>query len=328
MKKIFCVCVLLVMVFAVGCGRSNDTVPTEINIGVLQMALDINLARALGFFDDLSVDVNFHVFDAGRDINLAIASGSIDFGMLGSPPATVAIATGIGVDVYWIHGIYNNVEALAIRTETGIQSFDDLHGATLGVTFGSTSHYSLLNALEMNNVRDFTLLDMTPPDIYAAWLRGDIDGAWVWMPVLSSLLNSGGHYFVTAGDMAEVGVVTANVGYVRRAFGQAHPEIVAEVVGALMRAHEVYNNDRQLAAETFAQMFGFSIEEATMQMDSQFWIPAEEQILPTHLGGEMARILKDTADFFYNFGSIERYPTLSLFTEAVNPSFIEVALNE
>ena len=62
------------------------------------------MARALGFFDDLSVDVNFHVFDAGRDINLAIASGSIDFGMPGASPAAVAITSEIGVDVYLIHG--------------------------------------------------------------------------------------------------------------------------------------------------------------------------------------------------------------------------------
>ena len=322
---------LFLAIGVTGCGRSNDdTPPSVVNFGILQMPNDLNLARALGFFDDLDFDVNFFIFEAGRDINLAMASGSIDFGLLGSVPASIAISSEIGVDIYWIHGIYSDVEALVVRTETNIRSFDDLHGAVLAVTFGSTSHYSLLNALELNNVSlsDITLLDMPPPDIYAAWQRGDIDGAFVWMPTLSRLLNTGGHALITAGELAELGIVTANVGYVRREFGQRHPEIVAEIVNVLMRTHDIYNENHSFAAQTLAEMFDLSEDEAMEQMDSKIWVSAEEQLLSEHLGGGLANILKDTADFFHVFGSIENYPALSLFTVAVNPSFIEAALNE
>src|SRR5690606_40931902 len=38
---------------------------------------------------------------------------------------------------------------------------------------------------------DLEILNMTPPQIVAAWQRGDIDAAYVWPPALSEILKTG-----------------------------------------------------------------------------------------------------------------------------------------
>jgi len=334
MKKKFLLFIsIFFILFVTSCGSNEDndsngnSLPSVVNIGTQQMPNDKNLARALDFFDDLGVNVNILIFDSGRDVNVAMASGSIDFGLVGSVPASVAISTGIDVDIFWIHGILGDAESLAIRNESGIYSFDDLIGARLAVPFGSTAHYSLLNALALNGLtqRDVTLFDMQPADIYAAWQRGDIDGAYVWQPTLSRILNTGSS-LITSGDLAEQGVVTVDLGYVRRDFGQRYPEIVEEFIRIMMRSHYLYHNDFDYAVGVLAELLMISEEDSRQQINEKIWVSAEDQLLPENLGSAIANILKETADFLEEHSFINRAPELDVFREAINTSFLESVL--
>ena len=70
--------------------------------------------------------------------------------------------------------------------------------------------------LEKIEEKELTILDLQPQDMVAAWQRGDIDGGYIWYPNLPKLVESNGKILITSADMAERGVVTADLGVVRK----------------------------------------------------------------------------------------------------------------
>ena len=89
----------------------------------------------------------------------------------------------------WIYDVIGTAESLVVKNDSGVTDFAGLVGKKVGTPFGSTAHYSLLAALELAGVdpTKVKIIDLQPPDILAAWQRGDIDAAYVWNPTLAEL---------------------------------------------------------------------------------------------------------------------------------------------
>lgn len=346
LKKILASIITLTIVAALfaACGTSKKTagtaennkastdVPKVVNIGTQVMPNDEKIAIAKGFFEEeLGVKVNIIQFEAG-DIRNALVSKDIDFALLGSASATQGIASGIDVETIWIHEVLGEAERLVVKKNSNINSVKDLVGKKIATPFTTTTHYSLLKALELNGIsqKDVTLYDMQMPEIYAAWQRGDIDAAYAWEPTLSNLLKDG-KVLLSSKDMAEKGVVTSNIEVVRREFAQKYPDIVSKYIKALNKAVKLYNGNQAEAVKTIAKALNITEEEALKQMKGSIWLTAEEQLDPAYFGtsakkGNLVNSLKDTADFLYKQKSLMDEPKLSTFENAVNPTYIENAL--
>lgn len=345
MRKILAAALVLsVVVVAAGCGNTNkvpDTggarssgLPAVVRIGTQQIPNDETLAIAKGYFQkELGTKVNIVDFQAG-DIRNAMISGSIDFAMLGSSSAALGIGNGMGVNVIWIHDIIGDSERLVARNGSGIRSVSDLKGKTIATAFTSTAHYSLLKALEQNGLseKDVKLIDMQMNDLYAAWKRGEIDAAYAWQPTLSYLLKDG-KTIVSSRDMAANGVPTSNVEFVRRGFSEKYPNAVTGYIRALTKAVDLYRQDEHGAVAAVASYLNITQDEARTQMQECTWLSAPEQLTPDYMGtsakkGSIAKSLKDTADFMYQQKSLKAKPQQSVFDAAVNPSFIEKAVQQ
>ncbi|MCJ7690453.1 MAG: ABC transporter substrate-binding protein [Clostridiaceae bacterium] len=338
LKKILASAIMttIVATLFVGCGTSKNTTssgePDVVNIGTQQMPNDEKIAIAKGFFEqELGVKVNIIEFNAG-DIRNALVSKDIDFGLLGSSSATLGIASGIDIEVIWIHELLGDAERLVARNGSNINSINDIVGKKIATPFATTTHYSLLKALELNGIseKDITLLDMQMPEVYVAWQRGDIDAAYAWEPTLSNLLKDG-KTIISSKDMAEKGVVTSNVEVVRREFGEKYPNIVVKYIKAVNKSVKLYNENQVEAVKTISNALEITQEEALKQTQGSIWLTAEQQLDPAYFGtsdkkGNLVSSLKDTADFLYEQKSIMSKPELSAFEEAVNPSYIENAL--
>ena len=303
-----------------------------VNIGTQQMPNDEGIAKAKKYFEEeMGVEINLVEFDSGRDVNTALLSGSIDFGLLGSSPATLGIASGTDVELIWIHEVLGTVESLAVKNSSNIDDVKDLVGKKIAVPFASTAHYTLLNALKLNNIAetDLTLLDMQPADIYAAWQRGDIDGAYVWEPTLSSLLEDG-KILLSSEDMAKQGVITANVEVVRKEFAEEHPDLVVKYIKALNEGISLYKDNKDEAIETISSALNITKEDAQGQRAGSIWLSGEEQLDSEYFGtsdskGDLVKSVIDTAKFLYDQKSIDSLPDNSVFEDAVNPYYIEEA---
>lgn len=334
-------CVALLAAGLGGCGStaSDKTtaagLPQAVTIGTQQMPDDEGIAKAKGYLEkEMGVPVRIVEFKSGKDVNNALLSKSIDFGLLGSSPATLAIANKIPVKLIWVHEVLGEIESLAVKDSAGIQSIQDLRGKVIATPFASTSHYSLLRALEKNNLsaKDLTLLDMQPADIFAAWQRGNLDGAYVWQPVLGQLLQDG-KILLSSEDMAGQGVVTANVELVRTEFAEKYPDLVVKYIRAMEQAVDFYNQQKQQAVQTVATALNLSKEDAQVQMEGSIWLTGQQQLDPAYMGtssqkGALAGYLKDSADFLVSQQDLLQAPDAAAFGQAIDPSYIEKSLQE
>jgi len=329
-----------------GCGSSKGStdnkasetgsgnVPKVVNIGTQQMPNDEGIARAKGFFEkELGTKVNIVEFKSGKDVNNALVSGSIDFGLLGSCPAALGIANGIDEEVIWVHEVLGKVESLAVKNSSKVNSLADLKGKKIATPFASTAHYSLLNAIKLDGIseKDVTLVDMQPADIFAAWKRGDIDAAYVWDPTLSELLKDDGKILISSEEMAKKGVVTSNIEVVRRDFAKKYPDIVTKYIKALDESVKLYKENQPEAIKAIAGALKITEKDALSQTQGSIWLTSKEQLEPAYFGtstkkGNLVNSLKNTADFLLEQKSITSVPKLSVFENAVNPTYIENAL--
>ena len=94
-------------------------------------------------------------FESGGDVNTAIIAGSLDLGLAGSSPVTAGLSAplNIGYQVPWIFDVIGDAESLVVRNDSGINDISGLTGKKIGTPFASTSHYSLLAALQEAGVK-------------------------------------------------------------------------------------------------------------------------------------------------------------------------------
>lgn len=312
-----------------GASGTGDQAQT-INIGTMDLVNGDLIARKEKFYEDtLGVNVNLVTFSSGKDVNTALASGSIDVSELGTSPTALGISSGLPYTVIGIGDIIGSAESLVVKKDAGIQSIKDLKGKKIATPFASTAHYSLLNALSLSgvNASDVNLLDMEADDIWAAWQRGDIDGAYIWYPVQDELLKDGGVVITGSDKLAEQGVVTGDLLVARNDFAKSHPDLVVKYLQALLKANDVYFNQPETAYADIASVLGISQEDAQSQAAQFTWLNAKQQLSEEYLGSDMAKTLKDTADFLVEQKSISSAPDLQTFQNAIDTSYLEKAAN-
>ena len=341
-KLLFLSCSALLFAACGGASSATDSstasadgdLPEKVVIATLEMPNDEGIAKAEGYFEDeLGVPVEVVQFESGKAINQAMVSGAVDFGLTGSGSAVLGIASGIPIEMIWIHETLGSVEALAAKNALNATSLEDLKGKNIGVPFASTAHYSLLRAITASGFEetDFTLIDLQPSDIFAAWQRGDIDAAYIWEPTLSELLTDG-NIVLHSGDVAEMGYMTANVEIVRSEFGEAYPEIVEKYIASVDKAVTLYREDPDQAISIIAKSLNITEESAKLQMEGQNWISAAEQLDAANLGtseavGAMAATMLDMGQFYLDQGNITDLPSEEAFAEGINTTYIQAYLD-
>jgi taurine transport system substrate-binding protein len=315
--------------------ETEQDLPKEINFGILRVPNEETIAKADGLFDkyfsEKGIKTNFIVFDSGVDANKALASGSIDFATMGNTNAIIALSRELNVEMIWIHEVLGEIEALAVKNGSGINSIEDLRGHRIATPFASTSHYILLNALRDAGIQDeVQLLDMQTAEIVAAWERGDIQAAYTWQPSLGKLLEDG-EILISSEDMIEKGYVTANVDVVRKEFANKYPDLVATFIACLTEAADIYRQDPEKAASIVAEELQISKEDALAQMQGSIWLTPEQLLSKDYFGtkesaGAFATIMKDTSDFLLEQGSIDNSPSQDDYDDFVSSVYIEKSL--
>jgi taurine transport system substrate-binding protein len=184
-----------------------------------------------------------------------------------------------------------------------------------------------------------TLLDLNPSDMTAAWIRGDIDGAYIWQPTLQRLLDSGGTRLTSSDEMAAKGVATFDVAMASQALMAAHPDVIVSYLKTLSRAVQLYRNERQQALDALARELGVPADQAKLQAEGLLWLTPEEQLDPKYFGaadassaasapGGLATALKATADFLVAQKVIRAAPEVAIFQQHTDGQFLRRAAKE
>lgn len=313
---------------------TTSAMPDEIRIGYQVIPNAELLAKAEGLIEENlpNTKINWIKYSSGGDVNQAMAAGDIDVGLAGSVPVSTGIATELPYQVYFIHDIIGANEALAVHTDSGIVRLEDIKGKKIAVPFGSTTHFSLLSTLKKNGIQpdELEIINMTPEAISMAWSKNEIDGSFVWHPTLGTLLENDGIVLTSAKQLAEEGIITADLAVVHKNFVSQYPDALVQYVSALDAAVELYRSNPEAAAISLSSELGLTPEQSRIAMDELVWLDASEQASAKYLGtselpGALAKVLKESAEFMVTQGAIPQAPDLSTYTDAIYQEAVNTA---
>jgi taurine transport system substrate-binding protein len=272
------------------------------------------------------VEVEWKKFDSGGDVNEAVAARAVDIGLAGSSPVSRGLSQPLPYQVPWIFDVIGKAEALVVKGDRGITSLADLKGKTIATPLASTAHYSLLAALQDAGVEEGSVkvIDATPADIYAAWTRGDIDGAYVWNPNLAKLKAEGGKVIVDSEQLARKGKTTYDLAVVTNDFADRYPAVVTAWVRQQDRAVKLIRSDPAQAATAVAAELNITPDEAKAQLADLIFLDAKEQTGPDYLGRGLADNLYASAQFNKSLGKIDAVQPEGDYRKAVVTTFAQL----
>ncbi|MCU1359868.1 MAG: aliphatic sulfonates family transporter, periplasmic ligand-binding protein [Ilumatobacteraceae bacterium] len=298
--------------------------PDTVRIAYQQVPNGDLIVKNQGWLEEAfgpDVKVEWSLFASGGDVNEAVIAGAVDFGLAGSSPVSRGLSTGIGYRVPWIFDVIGKAESLVAKPD--ITSIQDLKGKTVATPFASTSHFSLLAALDDAGIAesDVNIIDAAPDDIFAAWTRGDIDAAYVWNPNLAKLIDDGGNVLITSADLAAKGKTTYDLAIVSNDFADKYPDAVNLWAAQEDRAVKLIRDDPDAAAAAVAAELEITPAEATSQLGDLVFLSAAEQVGPDYLGGGLAKNLFEAAQFNKDQGKIDTVKAEADYQAGVDDSF-------
>jgi taurine transport system substrate-binding protein len=145
-------------------------------------------------------------------------------------------------------------------------------------------------------------MNLRPPEVAAAWERGDIDAAFIWDPVLSKI-KANGKVIATSGSIGKKGYPTFDGIVVNSKWAAANEGFMVALVKALAKADEEYRGNaakwtadspqvKAVAKWTKADAAGVPAAMALYRFPT-----LAEQASATWLGGGAAKAMTDTAAF-------------------------------
>jgi len=321
---------------ALATGAAAQQKPDKVVIGYLNLVNAQLVTKALGLHEkEMGVPIEWIKFGSGGDVNRAVAAGQLSFGGVGNPPATLGVGRGLGYKGVFVLNMLGPVESLVVRTSKGIEKPQDLVGKTMAAPFGSTTHYLTIAYLRSAGVdpTSVKLLDMAPSDAVAAWIRGDIDAAYVWEPALNKLVQNGGKILMDSGTMAARGYPTWDIAVAMDDFAGKHPDFVTKFVKSECAAVDYWLKKPDETAAIIAKELSLPLDDASRMMKGTEMVPCAKQLGADYLGtskakGKFVDTLVSTATFLTDQKRLPKVEARPTYEEFIAPKYIEAAIGQ
>ena len=335
MLKIFVKHIALAMIAALSFAYTASIWAQEVTVGYQRVLNPWKVAIQDGTFEKRTgYKIDWRQFDSGGAVINAMASGDVQIAMAGSSPIAAGISRGLPIQVFWIMEDIAAAEALVVRDGSGIAAPQDLKGKRIAVPFVSTTHFHVLFALEQFGIssRQVSLRNLQPPQIAAAWNRGDIDAAFVWDPALAEIKKTG-KVLVTSGQLSTWGKATFDGTVVNRNFAAQNEKFMTEFVKVLDESTAAYRdnpsgwNSNPANAKKVSALAGGQPNQVEGTLALYGFPSAADQATSAWLGGGenggVARAIKFTAEFLKEQRQVDATP--SGYAQFVNSKFVEAA---
>ncbi|CAM5353982.1 taurine ABC transporter substrate-binding protein [Streptomyces chartreusis] len=269
-------------------------------------------------------DISWIKFDSGASVNQAFIGKSLDIAALGSSPFArgVSGSSPIPYKVAWILDVAGENESLVARKATGITDVAGLKGKKIATPFASTSHYSLLAALEAAGLAasDVQLIDLQPQPILAAWQRGDIDAAYVWLPTLDELRKTG-NQLTSSKEIGAAGKPTLDLAVVSDDLIARDPKAIDAWRKAEAEALRLLESDPDGAVKAVAAELNISAADAKAQLSQGVFLTPEQVVSADWLGtddspGKLLTYVTDTGRFLAEQKQIDAAPSEDVVRKA------------
>ena len=195
----------IVLLSVLGLTLSSDT--THEN--KIRIAYFPNIGHAIpivgiekGFFEESIGDqakIETRVFDSGPQAIESLFANSIDVAYVGPGPAINGFLNSENHNVKILAGAASGGASFIVHPNSEINSASDFAGKKIAAPqIGNTQDVSLRHYLSENGLKpaekggSVIVYNISNPDIYTLFVKGDIDGAWVaepWATILETELG-------------------------------------------------------------------------------------------------------------------------------------------
>ena len=332
MKKYLGLLAVALLATTAACGNgaasgTGDTDKKTIRIAYQAFPSGDLIVKSQGLLEKALPDykITWTKFDSGASINTAFVAKAVDIAAIGSSPVARGLSAPLNIpyQVAFVLDVAGDNEALVARNGSGVTDVKGLKGKKVATPFASTSHYSLLAALDQAGVKEseVNIVDLEPQDILAAWTRGDIDAAYDWLPTLDDLKKTG-KVLISSKQLAAAGKPTLDLGVVSTAFIDAHPEAVDAWRKAEAQALDLIASDPAAAAKAVGAELNLDPADAQNQLKLGVFLKPADLSSPEWLGteaqvGKLADNLVSAAEFLKAQQKIDAVPDLATVQQAV-----------
>jgi taurine transport system substrate-binding protein len=307
----------------------------EVTIGYQDMVVPYRVAQEAKEIEKATgYKVNWKQFGGGGEVIKAMASGAVQIGEVGSAPIAAALSRGEPYELFWILDDIGDAEALVVKNNSGIKTLADLKGKKIAMPFNSTTHFHMMVALEQAKINpaDVQILNMRPPEVRAAWQRGDIHATFIWDPVLAEAKKDGKVILTSGKISADTGKATFDGYIVNRDWAKANKDFMVKFVKVLAASDDNYRKNKAKFTKDSAEVKAIAKWSGAKPEDvpgsiALYAFPSAKDQATKWLGGKdaiAAKALAATADFQLSQKQIEK--KLPDYSVAVNPAYVQEAM--
>lgn len=254
------------LMFFTGSALWADT-PTgqakEITIGVIKVmsATPVHIALEKGYFSEAGLSIKVKEYSIGKVAMEALLKGEVSVATVGDIPLVLNSFTRSDFAVLAICSSSYNHSKLIGRKDRGITKPSDLKGKTVGLPFGTTTHYFLDTFLNYNMLlpADLKLQNIPVAELPAALADGKVDAIAGFEPYAYQAVRlTGGQAYV----FPKTGLYRETLSLVAmKEFLSREPEAAQKILQAMDRAATFIRNNRKEAMTIISRKLG---------MDQQF----------------------------------------------------------
>jgi len=230
------------------------------------------IAHCEGYYEQVGLDVELVRFATGRAATDALIGGQTDLATTAISPAIFAAFQGQPIAILG-ENARSPGEKVTARAESGISTPADLEGKKIGVTLGTDVHFFLSEFLTYHGmaVDDVEIVNLRPPDMVIALVRGDIDAFASFAPQHAAALEELGDGAVVLRQPDPPIHQSLFLLIGMQDLVAENPEAYRRFMEAMVLADEFAAADRDGATECVAEISEIDVETAAGLMEVYSW---------------------------------------------------------
>lgn len=284
---------------------------TKVALGTAKdpnLAAQIAVASAKGYFGEAGVDVEVKYFPSGGDLMTAVVGGNVGIGSSGSTPVTTLRSRPYPIKI--VAQIADISGAQQIIVKQNVNKPEQLYGKKIAIMRGTGSE-ALFNSFVKAYGFDASkveLVHMAPAEMLASFARGTVEAISVWEPNTTRARKTSNGKVLVSGTRSNIPGKEGPrriygdhaVLFATENFLKEQPKAVRGVLKALAKADEFIVSNKQEATAILSKEFGLEPADMADVMESNRYT--------LELNDVLVRDLDGVAGFLYGLKRIQSQP--------------------
>lgn len=255
---------IVVLFLGMACRTSNKEIQLKkitLAEAMQPIASPVYIAANKLFFIQEGLDVKLVPFPTGKLCLDTVLGGKADVGTVAETPLMhVGFQKQQIAILCTMHYARKNTKCVA-RKDSGIEKPEDIKGKKIGVPVGTNAEYFMFKFLEKYNIdiQDVKVLNLNPPEMVGAIVRGDIDASFSWEPHITRTINQlNGKAILFFGD--DIYRETYNIVCLKN-WADKNSQIVEKFLRALMKATDYIHSNKDESVKIVADHIQIESDE-------------------------------------------------------------------